>query len=130
VDHCILSFAVTGFDVRVDEGVRLKWLGREIDSGPLVVSLGAPGSAGTINYETGKVQVEFRVRIEFEELSEILSDMGAEQDLAQPIEAVIRSEGKVFSDDHSLRLAGRAHIKEHRLFDPSETEIEIRAPSQ
>jgi hypothetical protein len=125
-----LPFTVTGFAVRVEEGVPLKWMGRDIESGPLVVSLGAAGSGGVIDYDTGKVEVEFRVRIEFEELSEILNDIGAEPDLAAPIDAVIRSQGVVFASDHSLRLAGRAVITEHRLFDPSETEIEIRAPSQ
>ncbi|HVV81895.1 MAG TPA: hypothetical protein VHE35_02405 [Kofleriaceae bacterium] len=126
----ILPFAVTGFHVRVEEGIRLKWLGRDIDSGPLVVTLGAEGSGGTIDYEAARVEVEFRVRVEFEELSEILRDLGAEPDLAAPVEAVIRSEGAVFEADHSLRLAGKAKIKPHKLFDPDETRIEIRAPSQ
>jgi hypothetical protein len=36
----------------------------------------------------------------------------------------------VFESDHSLRLAGKARIAPHRLFDPDDTQIEIRAPSQ
>jgi hypothetical protein len=69
------------------------------------------------------------MQIVFEEFSEILEDIGADPALAAPIEGVIRSEGTVFGDDHSLRLCGRADLAPHRLFDPAETRIEIRAPS-
>lgn len=123
-----LYFDVTALEVEVQETVKLKWQGREIDSGRLSIKLGAPGSHGVINYETGKVNVEFRVRIMFDELSEILDDMGEESGVGSPVDAVIRSLGSVF-EDHSLRLAGRAEISEHPLFDPHETRIEIRAPT-
>jgi len=125
----LLPFKVTGLDVMVREGVMLKWQGREIDSGPLTIELGAPGSGGVINYMNATVNVEFRVRIVFHELSEILSDMGADPELTAPVEAVIRSQGSVF-DDHSLRLAGIAELGAHKLFNPNETKIRIRAPSQ
>ena len=127
--HGLLPFDVTALDVTVEQGVRIKWQGREIDSGPLAISLGAPGSKGVIDYETGKVNVEFRVRIVFKELAEILNDMGADPSLTEPADAVIRSQGSVF-EDHSLRLSGKGDLAEHRLFDPEETKIEILAPSQ
>ncbi|HXF58515.1 MAG TPA: hypothetical protein VN539_01715 [Candidatus Saccharimonadales bacterium] len=130
MDQHIFPFNVTGLGVRVEEGVKLTWQGREIESGPLTITLGAPGSRGVINYGTGMVNVEFRVRIEFHELSEALRDMGAEEDLWAPVDAVIRSEGAVFGEDHSLRLAGKAVVAPHRLFDPEETKIEILAPTQ
>ncbi|HEX3483038.1 MAG TPA: hypothetical protein VHT91_48845 [Kofleriaceae bacterium] len=124
-----LDFDVTAFDVRVAEGVKMKWDGREIESGPLVVALGAPGSCGFIDYGANMVRVEFKMQIRFEEFAETLEDMGADPDLAAPITGVVRSEGLVFDNDHSLRLCGRAELAPHRLFDPAETSIEIRAPS-
>jgi hypothetical protein len=126
----ILRFDVTGLDVTVPEGFRLTWHGREIDSGPVTVTLGEPSSGGAIDYAAGRVNVEFRVKISFPELSEALTDMGAEPDLTAPVDAVIRSEGVVFDDRHSLRLAGKGEIGEHRLFDRNETKLEILAPSR
>jgi hypothetical protein len=124
----IQDFVVAGLNVTIHEGVPLKWQGREVNSGPLTITLGAPGSAGAINYETGKVNVEFRIQIKFPELAEILDDMGTEPDITAPIVGVVRSQGSVFND-HSLRLAGKAELAEHRLFDPAETKIEILAPT-
>ena len=127
-----LPFDVVDFDVTVEDGVKVKWQGREIDSGRLTIKLNGPGSGGVIDYETGKVNVEFRVRIDapgLDDLFSILDDIGAERDLTAPFDAVIRSEGSVF-EDHSLRLAGKGVIGEHRLFDPKETRLDILAPSQ
>ncbi len=125
----LLPFDVIGFDVTVQEGVKLKWQGRELDSGPLTMTLGEPGSHGVINYETGKVDVEFRVRIAFNEITELLTDMGVEPEILAPIDMVIRSQGSIFDDDHSLRLSGRGEIVDHSVLDPAQTKIEIRAPS-
>jgi hypothetical protein len=125
----VLYFKVKGLDVTIKEGVKLIWQGREIESGPLTITLGAPGSCGIINYRKAKVLVEFRTRIVFNELAEVLGDFGADPELTAPIEAIVRSRGSVF-DDHSLRLAGRAEILDHKLFTPAETIISIRAPSQ
>ena len=124
-----LPFNVTGLDVRVEEGFKLTWQGREIDSGPVIVSLGAPGSCGVIDYEAGKVNVEFRVVISFPELSEILADLGADTAITAPVDAIIRSEGVVF-EDHSFRLSGKGEISPHRLFDRAETKLEILAPTK
>jgi hypothetical protein len=125
----LLAFNVTGLSVTVEEGVKLKWLGREIDSGRLSIVLGSRPSGGVIDYRSGKVNVAFYVRIQFDELSEILSDLGADPAMTAPVDAVIRSEGSVLPNDHSLRLSGRAELGEHRLFDKDETRIVIRAPS-
>jgi len=125
----LLRFDVVALEVTIEEGVKIVWEGREIDSGPVAITLGQPGSNGTINYLTGEVDVEFRVRIRFDELCEALSAMGADPDMTRPLDAVIRSHGSVF-DDHSLRLAGHGEVAEHRLFDPDQTHIDVRAPSQ
>jgi len=125
----ILVFNVTDLNVAVEEGITLKWQGREIDSGRLTVKLGKPGSRAVIDYETGTVNVEFRAQIAFDEISEILDELGTDPALTAPIDAVIRSQGSVF-EDHSLRLAGKAQLADHELFDPAQTRIEIRAPSQ
>lgn len=129
MDLSRLDFDVTAFDVRIDEGIRMKWDGRDIESGPLVVSLGEPGSGGVIDYKANLVKVEFRMKIVFEELAEVFEDIGADPELAAPIRGVVRSEGVVFDFEHSLRLCGRAELAPHRLFDPAQTSIEIRAPS-
>jgi len=124
----LLHFDVTALDVTIEQGVAIVWQGREIDSGRVTIALGESGSRGTINYLTGEVDVEFRVRIRFDELCETLSDLGADPELVKPLDAIIRSRGSVF-DDHSLRLAGRGEVGEHQLFDREQTHIEIRAPS-
>lgn len=127
-----LPFDVVDFDVTVEEGVKVKWQGREIDSGRLTIKLNGTDSGGVIDYDAGKVNVEFRVRIEapgLDDLFGILDDIGAERDVTAPFDAVIRSEGSVF-EDHSLRLAGKGVIGEHRLFNPDETRLDILAPSQ
>lgn|SRR5687768_11197086 len=127
-----LPFDVTNFDVTIEEGVKINWQGKEVDSGCLTIKLGEPGSAGVIDYEKGVVDVEFRVRISsptIHELYDILEDLGAERTVTAPFDAVIRSSGSVFEKDHSLRLAGKGEIAEHRLFNPAETRIEILAPS-
>ncbi|HYL99028.1 MAG TPA: hypothetical protein VEZ90_08755 [Blastocatellia bacterium] len=127
----LLPFNVTGLDVTVEEGVKIKWQGRELDSGRMTIKLGKPGSGGQIDYGTGKVNVEFRVQIGFEqlnELAEVLEDLGEDASIATPVDAVIRSEGSVF-DDHSLRLSGKGKLGDHKLFDPEETRIEILAPT-
>jgi len=127
-----LPFDVVDFSVTVEEGVKVRWQGKEIDSGRLTVKLDGTGSSGVIDYDTGKVNVEFRVRIDapgLDDLFNILDDLGAERDMTAPFGAVIRSEGSVF-EDHSLRLAGKGVIGEHRLFDPKETRLDILAPTQ
>src|SRR5438132_9053088 len=123
-----LPFDVVDFNVTVEEGVQVKWQGREIDSGRLTLTLDGPGSRGVIDYDTGKVDVEFRVRIDapgLDDVFSILDDMGAERDATAPFGAVIRSEGSIFGEDHSLRLAGKGVLGEHRLFDPKETRLDI-----
>jgi hypothetical protein len=128
----LLNFDVTDLDVTVQEGVKLTWQGKEIDSGQMTIKLGAPGSAGFIDYDNGTVKVEFRVKIAspaLDELFDILEDMGAERGVTAPFDAVIRSQGSVFGDDHSLRLAGKGEFSEHRLFNPAETTLDILAPT-
>lgn len=123
-----LKFNVTGMDIDIVETVPIKWQGREIDSGPIHIGLGRPGSCGVIDYAAGTVEVEFRSRVEFPELAEALEDLGADPSLYAPVEMVIRSAGSVL-DDHCLRLAGKGTIDAHRLFTP-DTRIDVRAPSQ
>ncbi len=128
----LLHFDVTDLSVSVEEGVTINWQGREIDTGPLTIKLGAPGSSGVIDYETGIVKVEFRIQLSFpalDELFNILEDMGAERGVTAPFGGVIRSRGAVF-EDHSLRLSGQGELEEHRLFTPAEMRLDIRAPSQ
>ena len=127
----LLHFDVTNLDVTVEEGVKITWQGKEIDSGRLTINLGKPGSKGVIDYGKGTVDVEFRVRIAspaLDDLFDILEDMGADRGVTAPFDAVIRSKGSVF-EDHSLRLAGKGEIAEHRLFNPAETTIDILAPT-
>lgn len=128
----LLHFDVTDLDVTVEEGVKFKWQGKEFDSGPLSIKLGAPGSAGVIDYDSGTVDVEYRARISspaLEEIYDILEDMGEERGETAPFDVTIRSKGSIFGDDHSLRLAGKGEIADHRLFDPAETSLEILAPT-
>ena len=125
----VVAFNVTDFNVTVEESFKIKWQGREMDSGRVTLKLGKPGSRAIIDYDTGQVNVEFRVQIIFDELAEILEDLGADPEIYAPIDALIRSRGPVF-EDHSLRLAGKGQVDDNKLLDPTETIINIRAPSQ
>jgi hypothetical protein len=124
-----LEFNVTGMDIDIVETIPVTWQGREIDSGPIHIGLGEPGSHGVIDYAAGTVKVEFRSVIEFPELTEALEDAGADPSVYAPLNMVIRSEGAVL-DGHCLRLAGKGSIDSHRLFDPDQTRVDVRAPSQ
>lgn len=124
-----LDFDVVDLNVDIVETVPIKWQGREVDSGPIHISLSGPGSRGVIDYDAGTVEVEFRSKVEFPELAETLEDLGADEALYEPVAMVIRSQGAVL-DGHYLRLAGIGKINAHRLFDPSQTRIDIHAPSQ
>ena len=128
----LLHFDVTDLNVTVEEGVKIRWQGKEIDSGCLTIKLGEPGSKGVIDYEKGTVDVEYRVRISspaLDELFDLLDDMGADHGVTAPFDAVIRSQGSVLSNDHSLRLAGKGEIADHRIFNPEETKLDILAPT-
>ena len=128
----LLHFDVTDLNVTVEEGVKITWQEKEIDSGRLTIKLGEPGSRGVIDYEKGTVDVEYRVRISapgLDDLFDILEDMGADRGVTAPFDAVIRSTGSVFEKDHSLRLQGKGTVAEHRLFNPEETKIDILAPT-
>lgn len=124
-----LEFNVVGLDVNIVETVPIKWQGREVDSGPIHISLNGPGSAGVIDYDAGTVEVEFRSKIEFPELAETLEDLGADEALYAPIGITIRSRGSVL-DGHCLRLAGVGTVGANGLVDPGQTRIDIHAPSQ
>ena len=122
------AFDVTDLSVSIEEGFRFNWHGRDIDTGRLLITLDEPGSGGVIDYEAETVKVDFRVRIEFPELAEMLADMGADPALAQPVSGVIHSEGVVFPD-HCFRLSGKADLAPHRYFT-SDTQVEVRAPTR
>jgi hypothetical protein len=124
-----LEFDVTGMDIDIVETVPIRWQGRVIDSGPIHISPGEPGSHGVIDYAAGTVEVEFRSQITFPELAETLEDLGADPSVYAPVKMVIRSKGNVL-DGHCLRLAGKGTIDAHRLFIPDQTRIDVRAPSQ
>ncbi len=124
-----LQFDVTGMDIDIVETVPIKWQGREIDSGPIHISLGEPGSHGVIDYDAGTVEVEFRSQVSFPELTETLEELGADPSVYAPVKMVIRSSGSVL-DGHCLRLAGKGILAQHRLFNPEQTRIDVRAPSQ
>lgn len=129
----LLYFDVTDLNVWVEEGVKINWQGREIDTGRLTIKLGAPGSCGVVDYEAGTVTVDFHIQLSFpalEEFFDILEEMGAERAVTAPFAGIIRSQGSVFEEDHSLRLAGQGELAEHRLFTPAEMRLDIRAPSQ
>lgn len=124
-----LEFNVTGMDIDIVETIPIKWQGREIESGPIHVGLGEPGSHGVIDYDAGTVQVEFLSQVVFPELAETLEELGADPSVYAPVKLVIRSEGAVL-DGHCLRLAGKGILDSHRLFNPDQTRIDVRAPSQ
>lgn len=125
-----VRFHISKFAATAPEGVWLEWQGRELPSGPLVMDLeesGEPGAnEGVLDYAQRRARAEFHVRLSFPELAQMLRDLGADPELAEPVRAVLRSEGEIL-DDHGFALAGRCELRPHELFGPGETHAEVLA---
>ena len=94
----------------VPEGVPITWRGRAFASGPLAIELSpreGPSHQGVLDYANHRARAEFHVRLSFPEFAQTLSDLGVDPALAEPVEAVLRSEGEIL-DDHGLSSPARA----------------------
>jgi hypothetical protein len=110
---------VTDLFAQVPEGVLISWQDATINSGPLLIELdessSEEGNSGVLDYDRQEAKVEFHVRVRFPELADLLGSMGASPELAQPVRAVLRSEGKIL-DDHSFALSGASELRPHAMF--------------
>ncbi len=113
-----IRIQVTGLFAEVPEGVPISWQGTMMNSGPLLIELdGASpeeGNIGVLDYDQQEAKVEFHVRVRFPELADLLQSMGASTELAQPVRAVLRSEGKIL-EDHSFALSGTSELRPHSI---------------
>ena len=123
-----VTFKITRLEAQVAEPVRLQWQGQEIDAGPITVELdeGIANSAnqGALDYFRRHACAEFHVRLRFPELAGTLESLGVDQELTQPLRAIIRSEGEIL-DDHSFALSGECDLSPHVLFPSKETRASI-----
>jgi hypothetical protein len=116
-----IPFHITTLSARVPEGIPVQWQGRELQSGPLQISLDATEeSKGLLDYEKSQVRATIRVTVSFPELADLLSDLGVEPRLTKPIHAHLRSTGEI-REDHSLMLSGECDLEQHELFPSPET---------
>ena len=115
-----ITFQVTDLVAQVPDGVPLQWQGAELDSGPLHLELASDASRGVLDYDAGRAQVEFHVLLSFPVLVDELRGLGVDEDLLQPVRAVLRSEGPI-RDDHRLALSGHAELEPHGLFPAEES---------
>ena len=113
-----VSFEVMNLAAVVPGGIPVQWQGREFSSGPLLMTLDseAGASLGSLDYSDRRARVEFRVKMAFPEFAQTLEELGTARDFAEPLRAVIRSEGPIL-EDHSFRLSGAASVAGHALFD-------------
>jgi hypothetical protein len=114
-----IPFRVVALQATVPEGIPIEWMGREVPSGPLTIELddGPAGheSRGQLDYVGQRAWAEFHVRIRMAELTDLLSDLGFDPRLTEPVCAVVRSEGRIL-DDHSFALTGPCEVRPHEVF--------------
>jgi hypothetical protein len=119
-----IQIKVTGLFAQVPGGVPILWHDTLMNSGPLLIELDETGSeggnTGVLDYDWREVKVEFHVRVRFPELADLLESLGASSELAQPVRAVLRSEGKI-QDDHSFALSGASTLRPHSILVDEET---------
>ena len=115
-----IPFRVTALRASVPDGVPIEWQGKELPSGPLTVELqegsGVKESRGELDYVRRRACAEFHVRVNMPELAELLQTLGVDPSLTRPVDAVVRSEGKIL-DDHSFNLVGVGEIEPHALLN-------------
>jgi hypothetical protein len=118
MENHLLRFAVTHLAATVPDGVSITWRGRQFASGPLDIELASgeddTSNQGVLDYASRRARAEFRVRLHFPELAGLLADLGVEDSLTRPVEAVLRSEGDIL-DDHSFALSGVCELEPHGL---------------
>ncbi len=114
-----IRIQVTGLFAEVPQGVPISWQGTMMNSGPLLIELdeasSEEGNIGVLDYDRQEAKVKFHVRVHFPEIAELLEAMGASPELAQPVRAVLQSEGKIL-DDHSFALSGQSELLPHAMF--------------
>ncbi len=119
-----IQIKLTGLFAQVPEGVPISWHETMMNSGPLLIELDEAssegGNTGVLDYDRREVKVEFHVRVRFPELTDLLDSMGVSPEMAQPVRAVLRSEGKIH-DDHSFALSGTSELRPHAILVDEET---------
>src|SRR5262245_5870581 len=115
-----MPFRITALHASVPDGVPIEWMGKELSSGPLLIELregpGVDESRGQLDYACQQAHAEFHVRVEMPKLMDLLQTLGVDPSLTEPVNAVVRSEGKIL-DDHSFNLVGACWMEPHKLFD-------------
>lgn len=119
----LVKFSITSLRARVAEAVSIEWQGTRFDPGPLNIlidDIAGTSSGGVLDYSARRAQAEFHVLLTFPKFAEILEQMDANTELAEPVHAVIHSEGDI-CDDHSFVLSGPCDLNRHALLNPEET---------
>ena len=118
----LVKFSITSLRARVAEPVSIEWQGKRFDPGPLHICIDdiAGSSGGVLDYSARHAQAEFHVLLTFPQFTEILEQLDADTELAEPVHAVIYSDGDI-SDDHSFVLSGPCQLNPHALLNAEET---------
>ena len=119
----LLKFSITSLRARVAETVSIEWQGKKFDPGPLNIcidDIAGTSSGGVLDYAARRAQAEFHVLLTFPRFTEILEQLDANTELAEPVHAVIRSEGDI-RNDHSFVLSGPCDLNRHALLNAEET---------
>ena len=119
----LVPFSITSLRARVAETVTIEWQGKRFDPGPLNIridDISGASSGGVLDYSARRAQAEFHVLLSFPHFAEILEELDADTELAEPVHAVIHSEGDI-SADHSFVLSGPCELKRHALLNAEET---------
>lgn len=123
--HQRLQFRVTDLVATVPEGVVVEWRGKTFSSGPLLIDLDETVEGrGVLDYAQSRARAEFPVVIRFPEFADMLTSVGVDPSLSEPVHAVVTSEGDIL-EDHSFRFGGESELQPHELFPQVETSARV-----
>jgi hypothetical protein len=123
-----IEFCVTDLQARVPEGLPIDWQGTVFSTGPLQFHLDQSSgkSAGVMDYQRGRVSVEFRVRMRSDELAGAFCALGVNPGLVSPVRATLWAEGEILPD-HSFNggLRGRCEVQPLGLLLPGAIQVKV-----
>jgi len=127
MSESVVKFSVIDLRACVPEGITLQWQGKELSSGALHIQIDDGSDAnneGVLDYGSRRAEARLQVLLSFPDFASTLEALGADPELARPIQGVIHSEGEI-RDDHAFVLSGPCELADHPLLNKAETRAAI-----
>jgi hypothetical protein len=125
MDQQRLHFHVSDFVATVPDGIDIEWQGKTFPSGPLLFDLDQTVEGrGVLDYAASRARVQFPVIMRFPEFADMLTSIGMDPRLSEPVRGLLTSEGDIL-EDHSFRLGGESELQTHELFPQDQTSARV-----